>query len=56
MSVHMFRLHVHHHHCHHQSLEPILPVKVLVAISTMFNIDGDYDSDGHGVGTYKHTL
>ena len=37
-------------------LEPILPVKLSVTISTMLNFDGECDGDGHSVGMCKQTL
>ena len=37
-------------------LEPILPVKLSVTISTMLNFDGHCDCDGNGVTTCKQTF
>ena len=38
------------------SVEPILPVRRAVIISTMINFDGDGDWHGDGGGTCKHAL
>ena len=37
-------------------LEPILPVRRPVTISTMLNLDGDGDGIGDGVGMCKQAL
>ena len=38
-------------------MEPILPIiKVPITVGTMLIFDSDCDSNGHGVGTSKHTL
>ena len=35
-------------------VEPILPIRRAITISTMIKLDGDWH--GEGVGTCKHTL